>query len=204
MKKGIIIGITIFLLFLTYLTSSFIKKEKDFNENIRLKQENQDLIAQIQKIRLFKSDNKTAKVFSTYPFNTKNQIVISAGKKNGAAEFSQVLMGENILVGRIIKVFDNYSVIQTIFDHDFRSPVRIGKEEIDGLLEGGNEPKITLIDKEKNIEIGSVVYSAGKDFDYGLKIGEIKEIKKSSLGSFNEASIKIPYNVNELREVMIK
>lgn len=209
MRRYFIISIVILLVGTIYFTAFFIKKERSFNENSRLKQENEELRAHLQNCqspianRQLPDNHLTVKVFSTYPFNIKNQIIVNAGEKHGIKKLVAAVL-ENILVGQVVEVFENYSVIKTIFDSNFQLPVRIGKDEINALFQGGAEPKAVLIDKEKPIQAGDVVYSASSEFPYGLKIGEISEIKETSAGVFKEAVLKMPFNVNKLREVNIK
>ncbi|MEK7168341.1 MAG: rod shape-determining protein MreC [Patescibacteria group bacterium] len=210
LRRHSIILIAVLLTGTIYFTVFFIKKERSFGENLRFKQENENLRAQIQKLQLPITNHQlsnpylTAKVFSTYPFNIKNQITVNAGKKQGIKKLAPAVLGENILIGQVNEVFENYSVVKTIFDSNFQLPVRIGKEEINALFQGGGEPKINLIDKEKPVQAGDIVYSASSEFPYGLKIGEISEIKETSAGVFKEAILKMPFNANELREVNIK
>ncbi len=113
------------------------------------------------------------------------------------------VLEKDILVGQVTEVFENSSVIQTIFDPSWQSPVRIGDEETNGLFQGGNEPKVVLIEKDKPIKTGDIVYSVSQEFPYGLKIGEVIEIRQTAAGVFKEATLKMPFNVNELREVNI-
>lgn len=213
MRRYILAFLIFFLVVVIYFTNFFIKKERFFTENLRLKQENQDLRAEIQRIFDCKLPNGkcgtvsstgkylSVKVFSTYPFNIKNQLTLNAGEKQGVKPQATATLGDNILVGQVNRVFENASVVETIFDPNLELPVRIGKDEINGMFQGGAEPKIVLI--EKPIEVGDIVYSASAEFPYGLKIGEITEIKESAAGIFKEAAIKIPFAVGELREVNI-
>jgi rod shape-determining protein MreC len=203
MKRNFFIILFVFLTAVVFLSSFFIKKERAFDENLRLKRENEELRAQIQKSQISNNDYLLIKVFSTYPFNIKNQITINAGEKQGIKKSAAVILKQDILVGQVVEVFENYSVVRTIFDPDWQLPVRIGKDEINALFQGGTEPKVNLIDKEKPLQVGDVVYSASKEFPYGLKIGEISEIKETSAGVFKEAILKMPFNVNELREINI-
>lgn len=209
MRRYFLIALIIFLVGATYLTNFFIKKERSFDEVLRLKQENEELRAQIQQLTTnnqqptTNGNYLTAKVFSTYPFNIKNQITVNAGGNRGVKKNMTAVLGQNILIGQVIDVSENFSVIQTTFDPNWQWPVRIGKKEINGLFQGGNEPKVVLIEKEKEIQISDVVYSAGREFPYGLKIGEVAEIKETAAGVFKEAILRMPFNVNELREVQI-
>ncbi len=210
MRRYLFVVLIIILIGATYLTSFFVKKERFADENLRLKRENENLKAQIQgysisNLQSLASNSQfiSAKVFSTYPFNIKNQITINVGENQGVKKNMTVIFGENILIGQITEVFKDYSVVRTIFDPNWQVPIRIGKEEINGLFKGGNEPQVILIEKEKQIQIGDIVYMASQEFPYGLKIGEIAEIKETAAGVFKEAILKIPFNVSELREVNI-
>ncbi len=210
MRRYVLIILIILLAGATYLTIFFISKQSSFDENLRLKRENENLRAEIQmlqslmpRVQGINSSYLTAQVFSTYPFNVKSQITINAGENQGIKKMMAVTLGENLLLGLVSDVFANYSVVETIFDPNFQLPVRVGETQIDGLFQGGNEPKMTLIEKSKLVKAGDVVYSASQEFPYGLKIGEINEIKESAAGVFKEAVLKMPFNVNELREVNI-
>lgn len=209
-RRYLLILLIVLIAGTAYFTDFFIKNSKEENENALLKRQNQELLAQIQAVQLFGKDSGTdnpsffeAKVFSAYPFNIKNTITVSGGSKDGIKENMPALVGENILVGRVLKVFPDYSVVQTVFDPSWQMSVRIGASETDGLLEGGNEPKAALIEKSKPCEEGDAVYSASRDFPYGLKIGEVLRVKDDSAGVFKEAILKVPFNSNELRNVRI-
>lgn len=219
MRNYVYIILAIFLLFITFFTGFFIKKNfsisffpRDlYKENLSLRQENQNLKAQIQRGQIIDDKNQSqnnkylsAKIFSTYPFNTKNILIINAGSGQGIKDSMSVIVGENILIGQIIEVYENYSRVRTIFDPLWQIPVRIGEKEIDGLLQGGPSPKVALIEKNKSIQAEDFVYSASENFPYGLKIGEVGEIKESASGGvFKEAILKMPFNINELKEVSV-
>lgn len=209
MRRYFTIVLIIALTGVTYFTTLFIQKQRSFDENLRLNQENENLRAQIQKLTtndkqpMSNSNYLTAEVFSNYPFNTKNQITIDVGEKQGIQKNMAVILGDNILVGKIINVFGNSSLVQTVFDPNWQLPVRIGQQETDGLFQGGNEPKVVLIEKEKPVQINDAVYSAGQDFPYGLKVADIAQIEETPAGVFKEAVLKMPFNVNELREVNV-
>jgi len=210
MKRYVLIVLIVILAIAVFFTGFFIKKERFFDENIQLKKENENLKAELQGLNIQNCESKISqngllavKVFSTYPFNVKNRITVNAGESQGVKKLAPALFGENILLGQVIEVSKNYSVIQTIFDPNWQLPVRIGEKEINGLLQGGNEPKITFIEKDKPISVGDAVYSAKQGFPLGLKVGEISEIKESAPGVFKEAVLTTPFNVSSLREVEI-
>ena len=195
-----------FLLVVTFFTNFFISKQRALNKNLALQQENESLLAELQAIGVqemgLDTEYISAKIFSTYPFNIKNQLTINKGIVEGVEKFAAVTLGGNILVGQISEVLNGHSIVKTVFDPSWSLPVRIGQQEVDGLLEGGSEPKIVLIEKEQQITVGDIVFSAGEYFPYGIKIGEVAKLWQET-GAFQEAGLKIPYTISELREVVI-
>lgn len=230
MKRASFLIFTICLLAVIFFTKFFIIKTNFplnrffstqkglYDENLSLKKQNQELKAQIFKFHqatdyqliasstsvwLKQYQYKTAKVLSSYPFNTKNALIINLGMVNNVQKMMPVAISENVLIGEIEEVFNEYSVVKTIFDPSFQLPIRIGENEINGFLTGGDKIKISLVEKKEEIKIGDVVYSASKDFPYGFKIGEINEINDSTNGNFKEAFVSPSFNLNELRDVYL-
>lgn len=152
----------------------------------------------------FAETSGKVKIFSTYPFNHKAEITINAGADNGVKANTIITVDGRFLLGKVTKIFSNYSVAQTIFDAGWKMPVRIGKTSIDALLIGGLEPKLTMIALNKSISTGESIYSAGAGFPYGLEIGKVKDVIEEATGVFKETTVELPYNFNELREVVIK
>ena len=110
----------------------------------------------------------------------------------------------NILLGQVEEVFDNYSLIQTVFSNDWQLPVRIGEEGVEALLNGGANLRVTMITKDKKVSEGQVIFAASKDFPYGMKIGELQNVERGvSTGIFSEATVEVPYNINDVIEVWL-
>jgi rod shape-determining protein MreC len=143
------------------------------------------------------------KVYSSYPFNSRGEIIIAAGEDQGLKSGDLAVINGNLLVGKVTKVFKSSSVVSTIFDPSWKMPVRIGQGEVDALMEGGNELTLTLIPKEASINEGELVITAGKDFPYGLGVGTIKNIRESTGGVFREATLEPLFQLKELRNVAI-
>jgi len=104
---------------------------------------------------------------------------------------------------QVIEVFERYSIARTIFDSNFQVPVRIGDREINGLLKGGDKIKISMIEKDKEIQVGDFVFTASAEFPYGMKLGEISEIEDFSGSAFKEAFLLPSISINELRNVLV-
>ena len=80
-------------------------------------------------------------IYSRYPFNFKNEMLISIGKDQGVAVGEAAVIsyasatssfGEHergvVLIGEGDKVFDNTAAVKTIFDSRFRLAVRVGED----------------------------------------------------------------------------
>lgn len=147
-----------------------------------------------------------SKIFSSYPFNNQNLISINSGEINGIKEGQVVAAAPSILLGQIIKVNENISLVRTIFDKDFIAAVKIGDNKIDALLKGGPIPVLEMIEKSKDIKNGEVVYSSDQNFPYGFKLGEVQIIENNDVDTaelFKKAFLKINYSLSSLEDVLI-
>lgn len=178
-------------------------------ENLNLRLENENLKSRLnlpdkEKTRWFAGlEYRPAAVFSTYPFNNQRLLSVVLGSEDGVQEGMPVAAGEGILLGQVIKVFPKYSLVRTVFDPDFKTPVRVGASAADALLEGGNQPMITLINKNSAVSSGNSVYSAGAQFPYWMQVGTLGLVPETQDKFFKKAELKPPYNLNELKTVFI-
>lgn len=146
-----------------------------------------------------------SEVYSRYPFNNKDYIMIDSGLDAHVTSSLPVLLYGSILVGQVDKVSSYSSRVKTVFDTSLKFSVRIagGGRDSQALFVGGNTPRVIYIDKNLDIKKGDVVYSASSDFPLGIKVGEIDEFYLSNDNAFREASLKIPYSLSDLTRVMV-
>jgi cell shape-determining protein MreC len=222
MKRIILAILIVVLIILIFFTDFFIEKNSLvrffssignyaktdlYQENNLLKIENENLKAQLQKFQIFYSENTPlndmgknylpTRIFSTYPFNVKNILTVDKGADDNISKDSVVVVNKDIFLGQVSDV----SKKSSIFDPNWQLPIKIGENKVNGLFKGGNDPRITLI--EKSVKIGDGVFLVSKDFPLYLKIGDIRQIDESTGGVFKEASIQVPYNLGELETVYI-
>ncbi len=171
--------------------------------------ENQKLKAEIAKlenlgIRLPATSASyiSAFVYSQYPFNFRNEFLIDAGSSLGV-EAGDIVVVNDVFVGRVRDVFNKNSLVRTIFDVSFQSPVRIGKYGVQGLLQGGSLPEVILIPIDSKAEAHDIVYTSSPEFPYGLAVGEIGELRTSPDKLFKEADLKVSYDIGLLTAVSI-
>lgn len=220
MKRIVFISLIIAILITTFFSGIFIPKHAfvaslrfvrqylkiDFyQENVLLKLQNENLKAQLQRAKDGVADSPdaeqriAARIFSTYPFNMKDTIVVDRGADDGVMPAMVATLSDSILLGLVVSVEDHSAVVRTVFDSRWQLPVKIGPDHINGLFAGGNDPKVILV--EKPIKIGDGVFSAAKEFPMGIKIGEIKEVRSDTGGIFKEATIRTPYAIGDISTV---
>ena len=225
MQRIALISLTIVILIVTFFSGIFIPKHVfvassnfvrqyfkiDFyQENVLLKLQNENLKAQLQRVKdgsgaLADAPDRQsqieARIFSTYPFNMKNTITVDRGSDDGIVSAMNATVSDSILLGQVVGVEKHSAVVRTIFDSHWQLPVKIGPDHINGLFEGGNDPRVILV--EKPIKAGDGVFSAAKEFPMGIKIGEIKEVKEDAGGIFKEATIRTPYAIGDISTVYL-
>lgn len=171
--------------------------------------ENKQLKAELAGLQSIKSQlpqkpehSIRAIVYSRYPLNFKSELLVNAGTREKVSRGNAVTFG-GMLIGKVSNVFDETSLIQTIFDERFQLAVRIGKNGAEALLKGGSFPTLNLISLTAMVEKGDIVYSAGPDFPYGLPVAEIKDVRPSDDKLFQAATFNVPYDIGQIGTVFI-
>lgn len=144
----------------------------------------------------------TAEVFSRYPFNNKERLVVNLDGDDIEADLP-VLSPGGYLLGKISAVGIWRSEVQTIFDPEWRSSVAIGDAKTKAVLKGGQPPKLELIPKDAEVEEGEMVFNISPDFPYGKLIGKIQDIKENAEKTWYTASIQVPYTLDEITEIIV-
>lgn len=173
--------------------------------------ENQSLKAQILELEaqptLLRQEGEkfiVAKTYSQYPFGDLSQLLVNAGSREGVREGMPVLVAPGIFLGVVQEVKEKTSIVKTIYSAGWELPVKIGAQRVDALLVGAHEPKLTLISKNKVVAGGESVLLASREFPLGLTVGSVEHIEKKEEELFFEATMRMPYALNELNEVYIQ
>jgi cell shape-determining protein MreC len=143
-----------------------------------------------------------AMVYSRYPLNFRNELLVNAGANEGVTSGTAVMF-QGMLLGQVLKVFSDESLAQTIFDNNLKMPVRIGAHGIDGLLQGGADPMVGSIASTAAIASGDIVYSAAPGIPYAEPIAEVVATSTSADSLFQQATLSFPYNINDVETVLI-
>ncbi len=171
--------------------------------------ENDALKAQLAALQVIQAQLPTstpnairAMVYSRYPMNFKNELLVNAGSREGVTQGAAAVY-QGMLLGQVVSVYSDSALVRTIFDDGMKMPVRIGAHGYDGLLQGGAEPFIGSIAANDAIVPGDIVYTAAPDMPYALPIAEVTATSTSPDNLFEQASIDIPYDINNVETVLI-
>lgn len=213
LKKYIILIVILAALVLVWIYQDWIfaglDKIKNPNQELKeLQLKNQGLEQEVAELRnkLELSSHQpllAAQVFSRYPFNDNQSLIIDLGSRAGVKAGWPVLVAENHLLGKVVGVKTDTSEIKTIFSADWRSAIRISPSGIEALLVGGRQPILELIPADAKINLDDEVVSASPDLPLNLFIGRVGEINYSPAASLQQAKLKIDYNPNQIRKVFI-
>lgn len=140
---------------------------------------------------------------------SEDSILINKGSEDGVALEDSVINQQEIVVGKISQVFENYSKVTLLSNKDFSFDVKIkhSDKSIFAVAKGDGGIKISLdyIPQEEIIFEGDLVLTncAGDIFPNDLLVGKIGKIIRSDLEAFQKAEIKPIFNLKGAENIFI-
>lgn len=199
-----------------------IFKCREFEKKVSaLESENLKLKAEIEELKILKKENEILRKglqvkeekMEILPARilgkdiNQDKILINKGKEDGVFEGEVVITPEKTLLGKVSKVYQNFSKVTLITEKDFSFNVQIPAKKIEGLAKGGGGTKLILsfLPKEEKIEEKEKIITSelGGEFPKGILVGEIEELKKFDFKPYQEAKVKIGFSLNELEIVFL-
>lgn len=195
---------------------SKIKKQNKF-----LEMENMSLKAQVAKLdkyrkklkfkRKFSYKTIPAEIIGRSPDTWHKQIIINKGRKAGVS-VSKGVFTENAIVGQIVKVNQNNSVAQLVFDKNFKMGAKIKRSNIYGVLSGNNPGPVSLefVTVGSDVRKGDVVVTAGISLDddetsypENYPIGEVVDVSKNPDAIDLDVKVALYENLKSTREIFV-
>ena len=191
-------------------------------ENTDLKNQNEKLLAQVATLQSIEQGNKAQSDASAACQNTgfkmlmagvigldDNDILsINKGSANGIAEGMPVVNQQNVLFGKVLKVYKNFSQVMLISNKNSVINVKIqqtdaaignGDPEIDGVVKGGGglSSYLDLIPISDNINAQDVLVTSAieKSFPKDLLVAKIIQKEKNDQKPFQQAQISLFFDV---------
>ncbi|MBI5731805.1 MAG: rod shape-determining protein MreC [Candidatus Magasanikbacteria bacterium] len=137
-----------------------------------------------------------------------NIIIIDRGAKDQVVSGAAVVVGEGILVGKVIKTVDNFSFVRLLNDSQSRVAAAIaGRDRTLGILSGEHNLrlKLTMVPLTEKLESGEKIITSNleKGVSRGLLIGEIEKVEKELFQPFQTAIVKPLVDLDKLRVVSV-
>lgn len=146
---------------------------------------------------------------------SSDTILVRGGSGDGLQKGFSVITPESALVGKIEKVYNNFSEVKLISSKDFSFDVKIIKDqdnssiknEILGLAKGKGGLTIYLdkVQLGADIKEGDVLSTAalGGVFPENLLVGKVGKVRKSDTEPFQQAEILPFFNIKEAQILFV-
>jgi rod shape-determining protein MreC len=195
-------------------------------ENENLKLENQKLLTEVAALQTIEQGNQAQTAVSASCQNTgfktvmagvnglDNDILsINKGSANGIAVGMPVINPQNVLFGKVLKVYKNYSQVMLISSKSSVVNIKVQKDitctdpEIDGVVKGSSGLKgyLDLIAVSDNISSGDVLVTSSldKSFPKDLLVGKITKVTKDDQKPFQQAQLDLSFDIKAADNLFI-
>ncbi|MFH1947270.1 MAG: rod shape-determining protein MreC [Candidatus Magasanikbacteria bacterium] len=185
-----------------------LKNKVDEVQMELLKQENEELKKQLNFLSAGDYNNVGVQVLGKNIDPVGNTLVVNRGSSDGIGIGNAVISGEGILIGKIVKVEENLSIIRLINDNQSKIAATIvNQDKSIGLVEGGYGISVHMnfIPQNETIVVGDLVITSGleNDIPRGLLLGKIEAVEKEAYQPFQRAIISPLVNLNKITEASV-
>ena len=138
---------------------------------------------------------------------SRDFVLINKGSKDNLSAEMPVITEQKVLLGKIGEVHEDFSRVVLISNKESLFPAEVQEAETRAIIKGKGNFQVSLeeIPQDKEVKEGNIVITCalGGDFPKGLLIGEVKNIKKSDIETFQKAEISPFFNIEELKSIFI-
>ena len=184
-----------------------LKIQKERNQKILEENERLSKLLEMKENTIYKGSLKFARVSFSDISNLNNKIFIDLGKKDGI-KVDMIAVYGDYLVGKIIDVDSDYSIVELITNPNFVISAKTeadilgiarGSDEEDGLLYF--QPSIVEDTLKKGEEI--VTSGVSNIFPEGIKIAKIENIDDKENYNYKKITIKPAFESKDLKELIV-
>ena len=173
-----------------------------------LEKENADLKKQLNFVEKNSTSTITLEVIGNDLVGTEKIITIGGGKKDDLKIGDAVIVGEGILVGKVIKTEDNFSIVRLISDNQSRvSSHVLNEDQSFGVVEGGYgiSLRMKFVPRSETIHLNDQIVTSGLDgsFPRGLLIGKVIEVENEAYQGFQTISLMPATDLSKLTVVTV-
>jgi len=194
-----------------------MQENKEFKHEVAklaiLEKQSETLIEENKRLHeLLDMKQKSKTAFKVARINFKDSLTyhesvfIDLGETDGIKKDMVVMAGKDLL-GRVSKIYKDYSLVELVTKGDVYTSVLSYKNEVLGVLKGENSELMTMesVSVDKNIEVGEEIYTSGISDIYpkGIYVGRVESIGESKNQLFKDIKIVQDFNIFDINEVII-
>ncbi|HEU0226681.1 MAG TPA: rod shape-determining protein MreC [Arachidicoccus soli] len=165
---------------------------------------NKDTLGNVRKYEYY-----AAKVVNNSLTSDNNYITIEKGAKDGI-EKDMAVMGTNGIVGHVVSVSPNYSIVMSLLNHNSRVSAMLKNSNVPGIVEWGgkrvNVLQLNNIPKSAKLKRGDTVLTSNLsgNFPEGLMVGRVLDIQsKDAASNFYNITVSSSTNFYTLQYVYV-
>ncbi len=203
-----------------------VKLTKIRDENLRLIEENYDLNSKLTKLKEIENENTLLKdqlsiykptksqklvmanIIGLPESNENSEVLINKGSKDGI-KASDTAIFKGYLVGSVVDVFDNRSVV--VFITSPKLSVAVLDQSTQGRAKGlvtGDYGTSLIMDRillDEEIKPDDTIITSGEDgvFEEGFLVGKVVEVSNSASEPLKKAKLETLINLNKLEKGFI-
>lgn len=187
----------------SYRTCQLSLQKHDENEaQIKLLlEENAELKKQLNFKEKYHYDFILTKVIGNNLEGTEKTLIIDKGESDGIKTGASVVVGEGVLIGKIIKTEKDISIIRLLSDNQSKVAATIlNREKSLGVVEGGYglSIKMNFIPRNETVQMGDLIVTSGleENIPRGLLIGKVAAVENEAYQPFQQAILtpSVDYN----------
>lgn len=184
-----------------------IKLKADLNQMEDIESENIELMNKLNIQKKYFKDSVVAQILNLNYSGQSHHFLIDKGEFNNVRP-GQIVVDESGIVGQVIEVNENSSVIRTILSDQLylTGYIKSGKSIYQTLIKGDDYfLTIDYFNKTNDIKIGDDIFTTGDNLNIpkGLKIGKVKKLINTELNDFYKVIVEPSSNPYKKRFLVI-
>ncbi|MBI5222170.1 MAG: rod shape-determining protein MreC [Candidatus Magasanikbacteria bacterium] len=175
-----------------------------------LRQDDDNLRRQLNFIKAQNYNSVGVEVIGKNIDPTESTIIVNRGAKDEIKVGNPAISDKGILIGKVARVEDKFSVIRLLDDNQSRVAATVANHDRSlGLIEGGYGISVLMnfIPQNEVVNVGDVAITSGLEegMPRGLLIGTVEAVEKEAHQPFQTAVIKpfVSFNKITLASVLI-
>ena len=135
----------------------------------------------------------------------RNTMTLDVGTNDSVKVGNRIVTGEG-LVGRVVGVSGNFSIVQILFNVDFRASAKVQRSRVDGIIAwDGKTLVLKEIAKSQEVKEGDAIITSeySNAFPPGIKIGVVSKISEIPNSLFKRIEVAPTVNFTMAEEVYV-